>query len=151
MVLEVLGPSTAAEEDDVLARVHPLGVSGADVVTLASGRALRRRVVRTAGSLGKLLVIEGEGEEPAIYSAEHLVVSATDAERLAEIEEVLVAAGLPVEVPFAGAGLFYVLLESDVPEEILASLRETAALVGEDGVAELDGVGWGGLGWRDAE
>lgn len=128
--------------------LRPTSLIGQDDQKKSGARTLRRSIIATDSSLGRIFLIEllerDEVIERNLYSGDHLVVSSKKRDMPGSVTSMLSARGLKARKPFPGSDLIYVDYDGDSPAELMRVFGEVRDAVGQSGFVELDGVGSGG-------
>lgn len=107
----------------------------------------RLSVFETSGALGRVLAIEKVRDDAVVnqslFSADHLVVSAVDAQQLAETAAQIEARGFKATA-LPGSGFIYVNISGAQPQDILAHREAIADILEPGSTVELDAIGSAG-------
>ncbi|MFL2848462.1 MAG: S8 family peptidase [Coraliomargaritaceae bacterium] len=128
--------------------LKPLEILSFDEIGGEFGRRVRRTIVSTNSTLGKVLVLEhiagNKIMKSEFFSAEHLVVPIAKNTNENEIAASIEQNGFRVTKPFPDSAFVYAHLESETPSSLLKSLELLSNKLKGFASVELDGAGCGG-------
>ena len=128
--------------------LKPLQILSFDEIRGESGRRIKRTIVSTNSTLGKVLVLEhiagNKIMKSEFFSAEHLVVPIAKNTNENEIAASIKQNGFRVTKPFPDSDFVYAHLESETPSSLIKSLELLSNKLKGFTSVELDGAGCGG-------
>lgn len=127
--------------------LRPRAVMGFDEPDNHTDGVIRRAIVATDSTLGKMLILEYKEQDRIVqhlYSAEHLVVPLGQITHEKRILSTILQGGFNVTKPFPDADFFYALLDVETPSALFDLFDSLSAELKGLADVELDGAGSGG-------